>query len=290
MNQPLDEDDINTLTAKVRKARCHVNTVSRDVEKDKQRRAESWLLRFVDALITTGAEAELNNAQSQLAKVTENARNSAHAWIIAKSAQNLAENPTDVRLHQEQKQRLECAIRRHLKLAHWFNLAQDADDKLSAVCNACKSASTSEMLDLFSSNKAFSALSYIDTSSASDTVKKASQAVRALSEALPKRAQDGNIEQLDDLFDLVVDITFDPSIDVFSLFNMNKLDEAASHCEQVSKNLRPLLIRIGQLYEESQNRINHEMTMLRNIEAPYLKAVSARISSELDVPTPNGFN
>lgn len=281
--------DIHELAAQVQAAQRHADTARRVVEADKQGRAGSLMARLVDALTTTQPEAVLNDAEARLAAATDKGKKAAHAWIIATAGQRLADQPTDAGRHREQTQRLERVLSRARQVQQWLELAQAADSQLSVAHRACESASTTELLDLVSKNKAISALSYMDTSSASDAVKRAGRAVKELAEALPKRAEQAEIEQPDDLLDLVVDLAFDPGFDVLSWLNMGRLDDAAHQCRQAAEKLRPLLNRLHKLAGEAQARAEQERATLRSIEAPYLEAAAAEVPDVLRVPTPAGF-
>ena len=263
--------DLHELAAKVRAAQRHVETARTAVATDKQERAGSLRARLVDALTTTQPEAALADAEAGLAAATKKGKEAARAWIIGTARQSLAQKNAESAQHQEQAQKLERVKSRAAQVRRWLKLAREADSHLSAARSACSSASTTELLDFVSTNKAVSALSYMDTSSAADAVKSAGRAVQALAEALPKRAEHAEICEPDDLLDLVVDLAFDPGFDVLSLFNMSRLDDAARQCGQAANKLRPLLERLRKLADDAQAKADQERAALRGIKAPYLR-------------------
>lgn len=281
--------DLSKHATEVRTAQRHVDAARSLVANDKQARASSLAARLADAFFTTQPEAVLNDAEARLATATENGRAAAHAWIVDTARQGLADQPADAERHREQGQRLERVQGRAQRTQRWLKLAQVASSRLSAAQDACESASTSELLDMVTTSKAISTLSWIDTSDAADAIKSAGQAVKALTDALPKRADQSALDLPDDFLDFVVDLVFDPGFDVLSWFNMQRLDDAATQCKQAASKLRPLLDRLGGLSADSEGKVEQEVAALRHIETPYLEAAAAQVPDVLRVPTPTGF-
>lgn len=272
---------IQDLATQVQASQRRVATARSAVEADKALRAGSWRARLVDMLTTTPAEAELNDAEAQLKEHFKVGTHAAQEWIIAIARQRLSEQPKEAELHRMQKRRVEHVTRRAGQVKEWLELTSTAASQLNAARSACESASTTELLDAFSKSKAISALSYMDTSSASDAVKRARVAVKALADALPKRTENGDIDQPDDLLDLVMDLAFDPGVDLLSWFNMGRLDDAARQCREAAAKLRPLLGQLSRLTGEAQAKVEEERAKLSAIEAPYLDAAANEVPEVL---------
>jgi len=282
--------DLYALAGAVLTAQRHVESARNVVAKDKQERAGSLVARLVDVFATTPPEAVLNDAEARLVAVLEKGRAAARTWIVETASQGLAEQPADAERHQGQGQRLERAQARARQVRRWLELAQLADNRLCAARSACESASMTELMDVVSTSTVISALSCMDTSSAAEAIKSAGVAVQALADALPKRVEQASIDRPDDVLDFVADLVFDPGFDVFSLFNMQRLDDAAEQCKQAGGKLRPLLDRLTKLAADAQAKAEQERAALRGIEAPYLEAAASQVPDALRVPAPNGFS
>lgn len=273
--------------AAVLEARRQLESARNAVDKDKQQRTGSLVAKIVDALSTTRAEGDLIRAEEIYEGALNRGKQAAYQWVIATASQSLAAHPEDAIKHSEQKRVLESLQARFEKVHHLLGLAQDADRQLASAQSYCSSASTMELLDIASTNAAFTVLSHMETSDAADRVECANKAVRRLAEALPKRVQHSVIDQPDDLLDFIFDMTVSPSFDVFSLFNLSDLEDAESQCSEMADKLKPLLEKLRDLNLDMEKKIEDEMQALRNIEKPYIEAATAKVPCELDVLTPS---
>lgn len=280
---------LHDLAAEVRAALEAVTQARTALAGDKLQRSGSLVARLVDVLTTTPPEKVLVEAEGRLGTAREAGWSAARAWILATATARLAAQPAEAQRHREQTLRLARAQRRAGHAQRWHRLARDAEDGLSAARQACSSACDSEYLDLLTTSKTISAVSALATSKARDAIGRARRAVQALSDAFPKRSAQPDIEQPDDLLDLVIDLSFEWSFDVGSLFNIDKLDTAAIQCEQAADRLRPLVVRLARLAVDTKARAEQDAAALRAIEAPFIEAAAAEVPELLRVPVPAGF-
>ena len=282
--------DIHEQHARVLEAQHAAVGARQALLADKQARSDSLLARFMDAVTTTPSEAALNAAEARLESVTKQARKAAHALIVAHAGELLANQPEEYERHRKQKQILDGLQKRSRQISHLFDLARTAADMLSAAATECDAASTAELLDLVSKNKAVSALSYLGASNASDAIDSASQAIKALTEALPDRSVQVDIEQPNDALDLVVDLAFDPGIDLLSLVTLGRLEDAAQQCREAADRLQPLHDRLHKLAGETREKVDQALALLHSIESPHLDAAAALVPEVLRVPTPKSLS
>ena len=168
-------------------------------------------------------------------------------------------------------------------------MAQDAHSQLIGAADDCSSASTTEMIDLFSSNKAVSVISSISTSSAADSVRRATRALQALSEALPKRATSESIAEPDDFLDLLVDLAIAPPLDIFSWINMGKLDDAADQCRKAAEQVEATLNKLNESSARAAAQREAEQQQLNQIAAPYILAAAKQVPSNFGVKAPTSL-
>ena len=192
--------------------------------------------------------------------------------------------------HQSLSTAFDKANARYLRVADWLRLVEMADRKLREAADNCESASTMEVLDLVSTNKAFSAMSYVSTSDASDSVRDAKRALQDVIDALPNRADTPDIGEPDDLLDLVFDFSFSPSIDILSWLNMSALDDAASGCRRARDKLKGLHEKLLPLSGECSHKAEVLAKQLRAMEAPFLAAAAAQVPIPLRQEPPVGFD
>ncbi|EMP3151670.1 hypothetical protein WDX82_005127 [Salmonella enterica] len=278
--------EIQTWADLIATATGDLSRAQQALRDDKNRRQSSLRGRFVDWLTSTPAEKDVEDKTERLAAISANASKAAQQWIVNEARAGLQSSAEDMRRHTEQGQRIENARKRQERAGRLLDLAQTADEKLAEARSDCESASTTELLDLVSTNKALSVLSTFETSDAADSVKEAAAALKALSEALPKRSAAAEFDMPDDFLDLVVDLAIAPVFDILSFFNMQRLDKAASQCREASEKLAPLLARLQKLHHETLLRVSAEEAALRVIEAPYLQAAAALVPPTIRVQVP----
>ncbi|MBY3432769.1 hypothetical protein HFN89_01085 [Rhizobium laguerreae] len=152
-----------------------------------------------------------------------------------------------------------------------LDVARNAHVKLGEAEAACKSASTMEVMDAFSSNKAISAMSHMKTSAAKTKLNDAKCAVEALSLALPKSRQKLDAETPDDFLDLVLDFADFP-IDFMSWLNKVKLDTAAKKCGETQERIAKVIGDLCAIEAERRRVYEQGTSLLAEIDRPYLMA------------------
>ncbi len=262
-------------------ARAKRDAAAQAVQDDKTKRAGSLIARLIDACVRTKPESALRKAEADLADLSLHIEKATETMVSILTKARISEDPEAQMIHKAHSDRRDALAVRRDEVGTWLGLANTAHHRLSEAKEACESASTMEMFDLVSSNKGIAFLSSMETSEAADTVKDAERAVRALSEALPKRAKGEDLGAPDDFTDLIFDMAFAPAIDIFSWFNMQKLDEAADRCEQTLHDLAPLREKLAALHARAEARVDAENAALREIEAPFRAAVWAEVPEVL---------
>ncbi|MCS7527128.1 hypothetical protein N0609_12505 [Pseudomonas aeruginosa] len=278
--------ELHAWSEKLRTASIALSKAQDHVRLDKDARKPSLWARIVDYLFQTKAEKSEEQAAAELANVQAQAQAFAARWIVAEAMASLANDEADYPRYLAQRERVAMATKRHTQVDNWRGLAQDAHSLLISAADECSSASTTEMIDLFSSNKAVSVISSVSTSSAADSVRKANRALQALSEALPKRASAESFALPDDFFDLLVDLAIAPSFDFLSWINMGKLNHAEDQCRKAAEKVEATLIKLNESVSRAYAQRNSEQQKLRKIAAPYLQATAERVPSSFGVSQP----
>lgn len=256
---------------------------------DKARRQHSLLARLYDWVFPTRAERQEASAASILEAAKAKGQRAASDWIRSTALHCLNENGADSCRRTALLSRIGDLRQRQGQAAAWLELSQDAIRKLSAAASDCESASSTELIDLVTTNKTISLLSSLETSSAADSVRSANAAVRALSKALPKRGSASEVEEPSDFLDLAIDIAIEPSFDVLSWLNMGKLDEAANECRRLAEQLSPNHERLELLGKESQARLDDAICVLSTIELPYLTAAAEHVPALIKCAVPTSI-
>lgn len=271
----------------LRTASLALSIAQQNVRTDKEARKRSFWARIADLLLQSEAEKTEEQAAAELAHVQAQARTFAGQWVVSTAKAALAGCEGDYARYLTQRERVATATKRHNQIDKWRGLAQDAYTQLLRAADDCSSASTTEMIDLFSSNKAVSAISSISTSSAADSVRsRATRALQALSEALPKRASSESFAEPDDLFDLLVDLAIAPSLDIFSWINMGKLDDAADQCRKAAEKVESTLNKLNESVSRAAANREAEQQQLSQIAAPYIQAAAKQVPSNFGVQVP----
>ncbi|MGY4831829.1 hypothetical protein ACVNIS_24865 (plasmid) [Sphaerotilaceae bacterium SBD11-9] len=280
---------LQTLAAKVQTAQRRVDKARNAVALDKQARASSFLARLKDLFTTTEPEARLHDAEKRLTGILAEGQAAALKWVLETAKGRLMLSSTDSKRHAELRQQSDRETARLAQVTGWLSLARSATDNLVHARDKCRSASSTELLDLVSTSKVLAAASSMETSSAAQAVEDAAKAVGALIRSLPKRAESQAIELPDDLLDLIVDLAFAPSLDLLSLFNMCKLDDAARKCQESIDKLQPLLARLSNLSRAAQARVDQRKLAVQRIEVPYIEAAAAVVPNVLKAPVRCGL-
>ncbi|WP_427121422.1 hypothetical protein [Pseudomonas aeruginosa] len=281
--------ELHAWSERLHAASLALSEAQQEVRFDKESRSPSLWARIVDFLLQTKAEKSEEQAAAELANVQAQAQAFAGRWIVATAKASIANDDADYARYITQRERVAKAIKRHIKIDKWRQLAQDAHSQLLSAADDCSSASTTEMIDLFSSNKAVSVISSISTSSAADSVRRATRALQALSEALPKRATSESIAEPDDFLDLLVDLAIAPPLDIFSWINMGKLDDAADQCRKAAEKVEATLNKLNESSASAAAHREAEQQQLSQIAAPYILAAAKQVPSSFGVKVPTSL-
>ena len=285
-----DTRELYDHIARIDEASDQVAIARRALDHDKTTRKTSWFRWLIDLFSTTDAEANLAAAEEALDAATAAGRAAARQWVMDVARRMLEADDAQLVQHQSLSSAFDKANARYLRVADWLRLVERADRKLREAADNCESASTMEVLDLVSTNKAFSAMSYVSTSDASDSVRDAKRALQDVIDALPNRADTPDIGEPDDLLDLVFDFSFSPSIDILSWLNMSALDDAASGCRRARDKLKGLHEKLLPLSGECSHKAEVLAKQLRAMEAPFLAAAAAQVPIPLRQEPPVGFD
>lgn len=281
--------ELHAWSEKLHAASLALSEAQHEVRVDKDARTPSLWARIVDYLFQTKAEKSEEQAATELANVQAQAQAFAGRWIVATAKASLAKDEPVYTRYLAQRDQVGTAIKRHIQIDKWRGLAQDAHSHLIGAADDCSSASTTEMIDLFSSNKAVSVISSISTSSAADSVRRATRALQALSEALPKRATSESIAEPDDFLDLLVDLAIAPPLDIFSWINMGKLDDAADQCRKAAEKVEATLNKLNESSARAAAQREVEQQQLNQIAAPYILAAAKQVPSSFGVKVPTSL-
>ncbi len=278
--------ELHAWSEKLRTASLALSIAQQRVRADKEARKHSFWARFADLLLQSKAKKTEELAAAELAHVLAQAKTFAGQWVVSTAKTALAGCEADYARYLAQRERVATATKRYNQTDKWHGLAQDAHNHLLRAADDCSSASTTEMIDLFSSNKAVSVISSFNTSSAADSVRRATRALQALSEALPKRASSESFAEPDDLFDLLVDLAIAPSLDIFSWINMGKLDDAADQCRKAAEKVEATLNKLNESVSRAAANREAEQQQLSQIAAPYIQAAAKQVPSNFGVQGP----
>lgn len=244
---------------------------------DKQSRTGLWG-QIVDAVMDTPAEKGLKAAQERFGTIEQSSRESTQLWLDQRVVELIEAQPADSKAWGDllaKRQNLEAAV---APLYELKGLGDTAVAHLEKAAASCNSAYWSEFTDALTSNKVFSVISALDTSSAQDDVSRAFAHANAFQDALKEqRTSDKNVLGLS-VIDTVLDFTIEPIIDFMSIFNMEKLDAAERMCiDQRNRFVAPYN-EIEKSCKDLQAQIDTLATAMQNIEHKY------RPTAEVDVP------
>lgn len=278
--------ELHAWSEKLRTASDSLSNAQQNVRTDKEARKRSVWARIADLLLQSKAEKTEEKAAAELAHVQAQAMTFAGQWVVSTAKAALVGCEGDYARYITQRERVSTATKRHNQIDKWRGLAQDAHNQLLRAADDCSSASTTEMIDLFSSNKAVSVISSISTSSAADSVRRATRALQALSEALPERASSESLAEPDDFLDLLVDLAIAPPLDIFSWINMGKLDDAADQCRKAAEKVEATLNKLNESVLRAAAQRETEQQQLSQIAAPYIQAAAKQVPSSFGVQVP----
>ncbi|HDX8429781.1 TPA: hypothetical protein RQN23_004508 [Aeromonas veronii] len=230
---------------------------------------------------TTPAQVALCDAESRLKLAKVSAYRAAQQWVRYSAEHRLADNAVDTQQCQRLQVSLENAQKRKEKVLRLLALADTAHRCFGKALADSRSASDMEFIDLVSTNTGISILSTLETEDAASSLRQAKKSLRDLAEAMPKRSSHQEIEIPDDWLDLAFDFCFEPFFDFLSWSNMEKLDSAASKCEQVIDAIEPLLSKLNNTIQCLSAKIDNDTAAIKAIEKTYVEAAIADLPLKL---------
>ncbi|MNR71279.1 hypothetical protein D3C71_18940 [compost metagenome] len=277
-----DMQDMQGWVLRVASAKSQLAQARARLHAAEARKTRTWVSRLRSWLTTSPEQAAYaaahEHAQATMADAQHFARDLVGA--LAKAALQ-ADSAAFARWHvaRERLERVNTAGAQARQLAQ---LARDAHAAVLAARDACASASTMEFVDLCSTNKAISALSFMETSDAADAVRRANEAMQRLQAAVPS-AHAAQVDVPDDTFDLVVDFAVDFGFDFLSFFNMGKLDAATEECDRILAKLSPAVLRLAEASRQADVTSSAAAHAVRDIELPFLRDALARVPPEFEL-------
>ena len=146
--------------------------------------------------------------------------------------------------------------------------AMDAVTALDEAIEALDSAQTYETLDLVTDNKGLSAVSTMANSTAQDRVAEAREAIDVLSRKT-KAAIDEDLIAPGDTLDLFLDMAFDPGFDFLSLYNIGRLADARSRCEEARGRVAEIEARLRESHQAAHDAAQPVRDEIAAVKRPY---------------------
>jgi hypothetical protein len=282
---PLGEMSFEQLAAALGASDQRVQRARTIRGRDKERRKHSALLWLVDAVFITRYEAELNAATKHHEQLETHARGCARAWVQQRTLVLATATPELAEQHRQLAGAVDAATQQAKLTQEWVRRASAARAAMLDAKMCCQSASTTELLDAMTKNKAVSWMSWSETSGASDAVDKAKRAVDALRKSLPARGQplglDTRIHVPDAFFALAVDILVSPTFDLLSWWNMSALDGAARKCDRAADALARFGREARALADQAAAQLQTASAAKAVHEAPYSRAACGELPARL---------
>lgn len=145
------------------------------------------------------------------------------------------------------------------KVRHAESLLKDAEKKLAQAISSGSSASTIELFDMFTTNKAISLWSTLSSSNANSSMYEAEQAIRRLNEALRDLSEthiDYTADISSDIIDLGIDLFYSPQVDILSFFNFSRLNSSVNECRKVQQALSELANKLTRYESKLRKKLS----------------------------------
>lgn len=148
-------------------------------------------------------------------------------------------------------------IAQHSRLSKLLEQVSLTQDEVDEAADACRSASSMEMMDAFSKNKGVSIMSHIETDEAAQELREACHALKKLKAQLAAAPEleggiAGDIESDND-FDFIMDMINYTMGNFTSISNMGKLDNAADNMDDMLQQLG----RVEEKLERDLRGVSH---------------------------------
>jgi hypothetical protein len=282
-------DSFSEISDRYSAAEIALSLAVQHLQADKDRRKGSLIARFVDFVSETDAEEAERKACEEFESVKKNTDRQVSERLHELAMSAMSED-VDVASHRS-IQDAECGrtLNSLQEVERVLAIARAAHAKIEETVTACKSASSMEVMDAFSSNKAISAMSHMKTSNAKAKLSEAKAALEALSTALPAKAEMIDADAPDDFWDLVLDFADFP-IDFMSWVNKGKLDTAAEQCVEAQERVAKIIADLSGIETQRREAYEHEASLLAEIDRPYLIAALEYVPSSLRFSIPDYLN
>lgn len=290
-------DTFSEISDRYSAAEIALNLAAQRLQADKDRRKGSLIGRFVDFVSETAAEEAERKAREEYEGVKADTERQVAETLHELAVSAMTEDAEVATRRSAQNVVCARTLKTFQDVERVLGVASIARAKIEEATTACKSASSMEMMDAFTSNKAISAMSHMKTSNAKAKLTEAKAALEALCEAMPDRGQKLDADAPDDFWDLVLDFADFP-IDFMSWINKGKLDAAAKQCVEAQDRVSKIIADLFAVEEKRRVAYEHEAALLAEIDRPYLIAALEFVPTALrfaipeylaDVPaTPRG--
>lgn len=142
--------------------------------------------------------------------------------------------------------------------------------KIAAALEEVDEAETMELIDMASSNKGISALSYLETSDADDAARDAQREVRRYIKAVKElktklEMQAVQIRNVSDTIDLAVDLVFDFSFDFLSVFNFFALGDLKDDLGEIQTQVTEIHQSFTRQHESLRKELDVVLCQVRRL-------------------------
>lgn len=240
--------------------------------------------RMADSFIVTQDEESRDHAERTIGSCDRQLATSVPGWVVAEAFRTLAADPTSaednrkaMEAHAPSRRILEAATSLH-------GMAAKAESDLEEAISALSSASTMEVMDAVSSNKAIAMMSHSQNQAASDAVETAQRSVDALKAETDRVGAD--LSGIDDTLDLILDLAFDGVFDFMSFVNIGRIDAARRQCEQALAAVRQERLRLHGLMQRAQDDERPFREAVDATTSPHLAAAAARLPEDVRALVP----
>lgn len=274
--------DLISASAALEAAERGVASAKANLASDKARRRDEGIwAQAIDFFTSTQAEEALQNAESVLAQHKRQCEAWVRSWHAGRVDALIAQDEDAAQSLSQLRERANSLERVTSQANKLLSLANEAVGSLDRAASACSSASSSELLDAMTSNKAISMMSTFDSSNAKSALERARQAVRRLKEALPTSANvvQGEMSDVDDTLDLIIDFAFDLPLDITSFLQMGSLDRAQQQCKDIEAKITPISAKLREQHAKARAESEDAKVKLATFIQPY------KMLAKMDLPS-----
>lgn len=276
--------DLMSASASLEAAERAVASAKANLAADKaRRRNEGIWAQAIDFFTSTQAEEALERAEDALAQHKRKCEAWVRSWYAGRVDALISQDEDAAQSLSQLRERAKSLDAVTVQAKKLLSLANEAAGSLDRAASACSSASSSEFLDAVTSNKAISMMSTLDSSNAKSALERAHQAVRRLKEALPTSANvvQGEMIDVDDTLDLIIDFAFDLPLDITSFLQMGSLDRAQKQCKDIEAKITPISAKLREQHAKAQAESEDAKAKLAAFIQPYGTLAKMDVPSNL---------